>query len=271
MKHRIILCVAFTAAMLTGCRAPKDITYLQGWENAQSHTSAPARAIVARTGDKLSIVVSTDNPMLSEMLNLNTYSHRLGVETFSNNQLETVSQSQIMSFYTVDSKGDINFPMLGPLHVEGLTREQIADLVTRRLVEGNVAKNPVVIVELANAAVTVAGEVTKPGRYNLQRDVTTITDILGQAGDLTIQGKRDNVLVVRTEDGKTMSYRVDLTNGETLLQSPVYYLQQNDYVYVEPNNVKKRQATVNGNNVLSTSFWISIASLMTTIAVLVFR
>ena len=91
------------------------------------------------------------------------------------------------------------------------------------------------------------------------------------AGDLTIHGKRDNILVVRTVDGKTTSYRVDLTDGDALQNSPVYVLRQNDYIYIEPNNMRKRMATVNGNNVLQASFWVSIASLLTSIAVLVFK
>ena len=91
------------------------------------------------------------------------------------------------------------------------------------------------------------------------------------AGDLSIQGRRDNVLVLReTSDGHAI-YRVDLENGKALLQSPVFYLQQNDVVYVEPNAFRSRQTTVNGNNLLSTSFWISVASLLTSIAILIFK
>ena len=91
------------------------------------------------------------------------------------------------------------------------------------------------------------------------------------AGDLTIQGKRTNVLVVREIDGNPTAFRVDLTDAESLMASPVYYLQQNDYVYVEPNDMKKRSSTVNGNTALSASFWVSVASLLTSIAVLIFK
>ena len=96
----------------------------------------------------------------------------------------------------------------------------------------------------------------------------TVLDAISKAGDLTIYGRRDNVTVLRQENGKQNVYRVNLNNGCELTSSPVYYLQQNDVIYVDPNNVRKRQSTVNGNNVLSTSFWISIASLVTSIAVL---
>jgi polysaccharide export outer membrane protein len=99
----------------------------------------------------------------------------------------------------------------------------------------------------------------------------TLIDALSRAGDLTIYGKRDNVLVMREENGKQVSYRVDLTNAKSLYESPVYYLQQNDLVYVTPNDVKVRQSTVNGNTFRSTSFWISLASLLTSVAVLIFK
>lgn len=259
-------------AIITGCSTPKNLTYMQDLSDRQAIAAAAAFPLTVQPDDKLSITVNTDNPELSEMLNLATYSHRIGERQYQNSTLGSISQSQSMSFYTVDPKGDIDFPLLGALHIEGMTRDEVAKYITRRLEEAKLAKNPVVIVEFANASVTLAGEVARPGRYNLQRDYTPITEIIGEAGDLTIQGKRENVLVVRQiGNGELMSYRIDLTDGQSLAQSPVYYVRQNDYIYVEPNNMKKRSSTVNGNNVLSASFWVSVASLLTSIAVLVFK
>ena len=111
----------------------------------------------------------------------------------------------------------------------------------------------------------------RPGRYNIDKDHLTILDALSQAGDLTIYGKREKVLVLRNENGKQRVYGINLCSADHLYSSPVYYLQQNDVVYVEPNDTKARQSTVNGNNVRSTSFWISLASLLTTISVLIFK
>lgn len=108
-----------------------------------------------------------------------------------------------------------------------------------------------------------------PGRFSIDKDNLTILDALSQAGDLTIYGKREKVLVLRKEEGKQRVYGVNLCSAEHLYTSPAYYLQQNDVVYVEPNATKARQSTVNGNNVRSTSFWISLASLLTSIAVLI--
>lgn len=268
IKNTILAILAAVTIVMTGCRAPKDITYMQGWQDGESHAIINLNSIKARPDDKLSIAVNTDNPLLSESLNLATYSHRIGQDASS---LSSVSQSQTMSYYTVDPEGNINFPLLGAIHVGGMTRSEIAQHITDLLEQNDIAQKPVVIVEWANVSVTIAGEVKDPGRYSLTRDVNTLPEVLGKAGDLTIHGLRENVLVVRTENGKTVSYRVDLTDGDALQKSPVYYVRQNDYIYVEPNNMKKRMATVNGNNVLQASFWVSIASLLTSIAVLVFK
>ena len=110
--------------------------------------------------------------------------------------------------------------------------------------------------------------INKRGKVNIVKDRTTIMEVLGEAGDLTIQGLRTNVKVIRTNGDKQEVYTIDLTNAKELASSPAYYLQQNDVVYVEPNLMRKRQNSVNGNNVLSTSFWISVASLLTSVALL---
>lgn len=228
-------------------------------------------SLKAQPDDKLSIAVNTDNPVLSESLNLATYSHRIGLEQYRNSGMTQISQAQTMSLYTVDQRGNINFPLIGELYVQGMTRGQIAEYITRELEQRDIAKNPIVIVEWANVGVNIAGEVNQPGHYALTRETNTLPEALSLAGDLSIWGRRDNVMVVRTENGRTVSYRVDLTDGDSLQKSPAYYIKQNDYIYVEPNNMRKRQSTVNGNNVLSASFWVSIASLLTSIAVLVFK
>ena len=120
-------------------------------------------------------------------------------------------------------------------------------------------------VELSNAYVNVMGEVNRPGRYELTQDNVTILDILSQASDLNILGLRQNVMVSRNTVEGTQVYNVDMTNMQQLLSSPAYMMQQGDLVYVEPNQVRKRQTTVSGNNLLNTGFWISVASLITSI------
>ena len=122
-----------------------------------------------------------------------------------------------------------------------------------------------------NLFVSVMGEVSHAGRIKIDRDNMTILDALSEAGDLTIFGKREKVLVLRQENGKQRVYGVNLCSGDHIYSSPVYYLQQNDVVYVEANDTKLRQSTVNGNTIRSTSFWISLASLITSIAVLIVK
>lgn len=152
-----------------------------------------------------------------------------------------------------------------------MTREEVAVYIKKELQSHDLIKDPVATVEFMNLSVNVMGEVNRPGRYNIDKDHLTILDALSQAGDLTIYGKREKVLVLRNENGKQRVYGINLCSADHLYSSPVYYLQQNDVVYVEPNDTKARQSTVNGNNVRSTSFWISLASLLTTISVLIFK
>ena len=171
----------------------------------------------------------------------------------------------------MDSKGDVDFPVLGKLHVQDMTREEVAVYIKKELQSHDLIKDPVVTVQFMNLSVNVMGEVNRPGRYNIDKDHLTILDALSQAGDLTIYAKREKVLVLRNENGKQRVYGINLCSADHLYSSPVYYLQQNDVVYVEPNDTKARQSTVNGNNVRSTSFWISLASLLTTISVLIFK
>jgi len=227
-------------------------------------TQVPIKVLA---GDKISIVVNSKNPELAEMFNLPVMTHRIGQHI--NN---SYSYNQQMSSYTVDSKGNIDFPVLGEVHVDGLTREEIASRIKDDLVGKNLVKDAVVIVELMNPGISVLGEVNKPGRFNINRDYLTLLEALSMAGDLTIYGKRENVLVIRQEEGGGETYyRINLCDSKSMHSSPAYYLRQNDLVYVEPNDVRARQSTLNGNNVRTASFWMSLASLLTTLGVLIFK
>ena len=148
---------------------------------------------------------------------------------------------------------------------------KIAAFIKEELLAKNLVKDPVVTVEYMNLGFSVLGEVGNPGRFNIDRDRITVLDAISQAGDLTIYGNRRKVMVMRQEGDVQRVYGIDLTSGQHVYTSPAYYLQQNDVVYVEPNKVKARQSTVNGNNVRSTSFWISLASLLTSIGILIFN
>lgn len=255
---------------LVACSTPARITYFQDLRPGESEQQVVAATeIKVRPGDKLSIIVNSRDPQLTQLFNLPYVGQQIGQGSVTSNA--TSSNSQGVSGYTVDEQGMIDFPVLGMIEIAGKNREEIAAFIKEELLAKNLVKDPVVTVEYMNLCISVLGEVASPGRYSIDRDKVTLLDAISMAGDLTIYGKREKVLVLREENGVQRVYGVNLCSAEHLYTSPVYYLRQNDVVYVEPNNVRARQATVNGNNVRSTSFWISLASLLTTIAVLVFK
>lgn len=229
------------------------------------------KEIRVKPEDKLSIIVTTQDMALSNLFNLVTAQSRLGVMTtttlYGNSANNNSSQ---ITYYTVDSKGDINFPVLGTIHIAGLTREEIAEKISKELQQRNLVKDPVVTVEFANVGVSVMGEVNKPGRYEFNKDHITIIDALSMAGDLKMNGMRENILVMRNAgNGKQEAHRVNLLNAQELITSPVYYLQQDDMIYVEPNDKAKRETTSSGNSAYNPSFWVSVGSLAVTVTTLI--
>lgn len=265
MKKNISMVWGCVLLLLCSCATP-NVSYFNDLGNGQTEQLLQTMDIRLRPDDKISIVVKSKDPLLSDLFNLPIYTHRVGYS-----QAALTNTSQQMSVYTVDKNGEIDFPVLGKIKVSGLRRDEVAELIKVELTKQNLIKDPVLTVEYANLGFNVMGEVTKPGRYIFDRDHLTILDAISMAGDLTIQGRRDNILVMREAGESRTIYRVNLQNGKELMQSPAFYLQQNDVVYVEPNAYRSRQTTVNGNNVLSASFWISVASLLTSVAVLIVK
>ena len=258
---KILLIIAVIILAVSSCTTP-NVAYFNDMKNSQNEAIKHVLDIRLRPDDKLTIVVKSQDQRLSELFNLAIYSQRVG---------STGSYSQYMSGYTVDSQGDIDFPVLGKLHVAGMMREEVAKLIKDELINRKQINDPHVTVEYANFSVDVMGEVNKPGRYQFDRDHITLLDALSMAGDLTIFGQRDSVKVIRA-NGFTdhTTYVVNLQRADDLYASPAFYLQQNDVIYVAPNDYRARQSTVNGNNVRSTSFWISIASLAASLTSVVY-
>ncbi|MCM1320163.1 MAG: polysaccharide export protein [Muribaculaceae bacterium] len=219
-------------ALLFSCRSHENLAYF-------SVNTPQLNQVISNTDwqlkivpdDKLSIYVTSDIPEATALYNLpdTTYT------------------------YIVNKEGNINFPKLGKLHVEGLTTTQLAEELTRRIAVD--VEAPYVRVELLNFKVNVLGEVAKPGITTADSERFTILDALAQAGDITVFGKRENVTLLREEDGRITYHQVDM-NDANLIKSPYYYLQQNDVIYVEPNVARRGQAEYNQNN----SFKISVVS-----------
>ena len=265
-----LLIVWTCVVALSSCNSSKQVVYFQDLKPGETEIKLPeVKAITIRPEDKISIIVNSRDPQLTDLFNLPVMSRQLGQSLRSGGV--STGNSQGVSAYTVNSEGEIDFPVLGKIYVAGMKREEIAGYIKEELIRQNLVKDPVVTVEFANLSVSVLGEVNSPGRFSIDRDRLTLLDALSMAGDLTIYGNRSKVMVLRQEGDVQRVYGVDLTSGEHIYTSPAYYLQQNDVVYVEPNEVKARQSTVNGNNVRSTSFWISLASLLTSIAILIFN
>ena len=268
-SHRIIRAVVLSGAMalLFACSTPTNIAYIQDVREGTILTPPPASAIRLKPMDQISIIVSCRDPQVAAMFNLPTYTRRIGEQ--SNLSTNLGSNTNGMSGYTVGSNGAIDFPIIGEVIIAGLTREQAADLIKERLVDSKQIKDPVVTVEFMNLGFSVLGEVVRPGRYAIDRDRFTVLDALSRAGDLTIDGQRENVTLLRNEGGRDEVYQINLLNAQSLYSSPAFYVQQGDIIYVTPNERRQRESTINGNTIRSTSFWISLSSLATSVAVLV--
>lgn len=254
--------------MTAGCSAPKDVAYFQDTIETVIPLNSP-KQIKIEPNDKLSIVVKSMDPTLSSMFNLTISADRVGSTTetmaaIGSGSMKTTG-SEGLSKYTVSPKGYIDFPVLGELYVEGMTKSELGAFIKGELIGRNLLKDPVVTVEFVNFGVSVMGEVARPGRYDITQDQINVLEAISMAGDLTIQGKRENIAILREEPDGLHTYRIDLTNFKDVAQSPAYYLKQGDIIYVEPTEVKKRTTTANGNNLLSTGFWISVASLLTSV------
>lgn len=266
-----ILFVAATA-FFGSCGTPKNITYFQDIETTTQIESQARQQIKVRPDDQLQIIVSSKDPQLAALFNLPAVTSRLGQGASTYNGVTSTyaagTTNEGLANYTVSEEGNIDFPVLGQLHVAGMTRSELAGFIKGELMGRDLIKDPTVTVEFVNTGVSVLGEVANPGRYLMNRDELTVLDAIAMAGDLTIQGMRNNVRVVRKEGDKTKVYIVDLTKSD-VFNNPAYYLQQDDVVYIEPNDYRKRETTVNGNTSMSASFWMSVVSVLTSVAVLV--
>ncbi len=264
---------------VTSCSVPKNVAYFQDADTATIIEASRLTPMKIKPGEKLSIVVKAQDPQVSALLNLPVYSTRIGQGSSVNGSGASMrsysAQSESVASYTVSPEGDIDFPVLGKLHVSGMSRSELSGYIKGELMGRGIAKDPTVIVEFLSAGVNIIGEVNRPGRYDMNKDNLTIIDALALAGDLSINGQRKNIKVLRMENGEIKTYVLDITDTKSIVNSPGYLLEQNDVVYVEPDNIKKRSTTLNANNALSVGFWMSVASVLTsvvtTVAVLVSR
>ena len=257
------VCVLFAGLfMLSSCATVKDIAYFQNKVVNQPEKIDKHAGIVIQPKDMLSIVVSSRNPELVTMFNLPVVSYQAGSEIVAG------GGAQRILGYVVDNAGYIDFPVLGPLEVAGMTRWELAEMIKTKLIKGGLLTDAVVTVEFMNFKVSVLGEVNAPGTYTIEGDKVTVLQAISLARDLTIFGMRENVSVIRERDGERTIYQINLCDVN-LFKSPAYYLQQNDIIYVEPNKEKARQSTTDDKTLRMTSIFVSGGSLVVSVATLV--
>lgn len=247
------LLMLLLSMLLFSCASREKLVYLQNELNAQNVTQFQTRI---QPDDVLMIIISSENPEVAAPYNLKN------VVLQSNS--EESSQMQRTQTYIVDVEGNIEFPVLGKVKLGGLSKEEAVNYI-KNLLKDHV-KDAVVNLRILNYKISVLGEVKNPGTFSIPSERVTILEALGKAGDLTIYGKRKNILLIREENGIKSTYRIDLTKSD-FVNSPYYYLAQNDVIYVEPNKTKINSSAVGPNIALG----ISALSLVVTIIALTTR
>lgn len=258
MKKFYVLLILLTVLALVSCKTRERIVYLQDVVQQEAIATQPVMTLKLASGDKIGVMVtSTATPQLAMRYNLS-------VPNNTNS-----SQDADKMRYTIDENGNVDLLGVGRVQVGGLTRSEAAAKI-QSVFRNGVINDAVVTVSAYNQYVTVLGDVSRPGRYEVSRDNITLLELLGMAGDLNITARRDAIKVIRQEGNVSKTYFVDLRSKD-IFNSPVYNLQQNDIVYVEPNRVKMGQSTNNDNSVRNISTWLSVTSVLTSICILIFR
>ena len=250
-----LLFFTLTCILLASCQSYKKVPYLQDPGEAQ-RAVAEAKLYDARIlpKDLLTIVVSCSDPELAEPFNLT-------VSTPVSNTQKSLTSQPALQQYLVDNRGNIDFPVLGTLHIGGLTKGEAESLIREKL-KGYIKENTIVTVRMANYKISVIGEVNRPGTFTISNEKVNLFEALAMAGDLTIYGVRDNVKLIREDKNGHKQFVTLNLNDADLLLSPYYQLQQNDILYVTPNKTKAQSADIG----TSTTMWISGFSILVSIA-----
>ena len=249
----------FTAILMASCGSQKDVPYFQNSTEVDLSKSQYLYDARIMPKDQLTITVSCIDDAAAAPFNMTVPT------PYSLNQRSTYSQPMLQS-YLVDNDGNIQFPIIGRIHVGGLTKAEAERMIEEKIKPYmSEAEKPIVTVRIPGYQISVIGEVQRPGTFNVSREKITILEALAQAGDLTIWGQRTNVQLIREDaTGKKTVHFFDLTDAN-IINSPYYYLQQNDVVYVTPNKVKAQNSNIGSMTTLwfsATSILISLTSLL---------
>ena len=257
MKNNFFILVALSLLLTTSCVSRKKIAYFQDLPELKAEVDLAKSNLEIQPNDLLTITVSAANMEAVQPFNLPLTSAPSLAGAGVGGRMELQS-------YLVDSDGNIEFPVLGTVQVAGLTRQELVEKLKEEI--SQYVQNPIVNIKIVNFQVTILGEVIRPGTFTVPDERISLPKALGLAGDLTIYGQRENVLVMRETGGKTAYTYIDLTSSD-FINSPYYYLQQNDVIYVEPNKAQRQGASYNRN----ASVYISIASVLISLIVVIFR
>lgn len=248
-----MLALLILLLVLASCASRKDVLYYQNIDKVTFN--ATKFESVLQPDDILTIIVRGENPESVALYNAPNVAYT---------SLDGIGEVQRLFTYLIDSNNNINFPSLGNIQIGGLPKAQAEELLNKKLAKYII--NPSVNIRILNFKISVQGEVTKPGTYTINSERVTVIEAISLAGDLTVYGKRNNVLVIREENGEKKIFRIDLKSAD-FLNEPSYYLHQNDVVYVEPNKTKINGAAVGPN----TGIILTGISLLITILALTIR
>lgn len=264
-KFRTLTFGCALTLLMSGCGAKKEVLYIQNALPDAVEKAIGRPEVKVTSGDELMIFVTCEDLETSQKLSLMGGTRR---PDFTN---PVSNNMTIMLPYLVNDEGNIDMPLVGPVHVAGLNRQQISKLVAEKVVAAKLA-NPGTVnvtVQYANMNFSVLGEVLRPGTYSITDDHTSVLEALALAGDLTIHGRRDKVWVIREDQaGNRKMMCMDLRDSK-FMQSPGYYIEQNDVIYVEPNEVRAGQSTLNENTFKSVSFWTTLTSVAISLTTLI--
>jgi len=254
-KHYFLCIVTFiyVTILFESCASNRNYIYFYNAQSIASKDSSSNYTPILKADDLLSINVSTIDPDASKPFN---------PIVVSNNTTGQIIGTPATQNFLIDADGTIDYPVLGKIKLAGLSRKEATDLIKEKL--QSYIDKPIVNIRILNFKITVLGEVRNPGTFTIPNERITLLEALGYAGDLAITGLRTNILVIREINGKKSSTRVDLTSSD-IVNSPVYYLNQNDVIYVEPNKTKVNSARSSSNTSIVLS---SLSLLITTISVL---
>ena len=264
-KKSFIIIFSFVLFFLSSCTSKKKLDYLQNIESVALEASMKNAKSTIQPNDHLVIMVTAKDMDVVKPFNQNFSSGQILQYSLPSNNAPAQGQTSTSGpTYMVDSQGNIEFPVIGKINTENKTTEELRDILKKEI--SKYVVNPQVSVRNTNYKITVLGEVNRPGTYNIPDAQTTLLEVLGLAGDLSIYGNREDILVLRNIDGTMTKERIDLTKAD-FINSPFFYLKQNDVIIVSPNETKQKSARLDPN----AGIYISVASIVVTILALVFK